>query len=59
MKSPIDTSHPRWPSVLPPEPAEEAAASVHWRRRGLLGRLVKQERPAGAGRRGVRQRRAA
>jgi len=30
-------------SCVPPTPAEIAAASVRWERRGLLGRLVRLE----------------
>jgi hypothetical protein len=31
-----------FPSTVPPTPAEEQAASAHWERRGLLGRLVRR-----------------
>ena len=30
-----------FPSTVPPTPAEEAAASYAWKRRGLLRRLIR------------------
>jgi hypothetical protein len=32
----------RFPSTVPPTPAEEQAAGSSWERRGLLGRLVRR-----------------
>jgi hypothetical protein len=46
MKVKADTTnHPEprswFPSTIPPTPAEKAAASCSWERRGLLRRLIR------------------